>query len=136
MASLARIPFSSYEQKQIGSLTGWMLFFSIVHFVGGLGAGIFGILGMLVVVTQMSASAAFAVLNGLQMLMVLAIAVALLAEAVTVLMARSALSEMLSTDTHDQALLSQALARLKVFPIRKPSDSRWVSSNGLLHSTS
>jgi hypothetical protein len=115
MASVARIPFTPFEVKTIGSMNGWMMFFAIVHFIAGLGSLLFGLLGMLGAMGLVAQSPALGIFQALQMMTLLAVAIVLLAEGGAVIMARASLSKMLSTDTHDQDLLSTAFARLKIF---------------------
>lgn len=115
MASVARIPFTPFEVKTIGSMNGWMMFFAIVHFIAGLGVLLFGLLATLGAMAFVAQSPALGIFKALQAVTMLGIAIVLLAEGGAVIMARASLSKMLSTDTHDQELLSTAFARLKVF---------------------
>jgi hypothetical protein len=115
MASVARIPFTPYEQKVVGSLTAWMIFFSVVHFLVGLvamGIGLLMCFGAIPLVQSEMAHGIFEALRGVAVVLA---GIVMLAEGAFVLLARSSFSKMLSTDTHDQALLSSGIARLKVF---------------------
>lgn len=115
MASIARIPFSQSDEAMINSMSGWMLFLAIVHFLGGaffLTCGCFGGIG---------AGASFAVspvgaaLLTLQMLSFLVLGVLLTVEGVMLVQARGALGAVVTSDQNDQELLSRAFNKLKLF---------------------
>ncbi len=115
MASLARIPFSPSDEAQINTLTGWMLFIAIIHFLGGaffLTCGCFGALGA---GGMMAISPAGGVLTIIQMLLMLILGVVLIIEGVMLVQGRSALSSVVTSDTGDQQYLSEAFKRLRFF---------------------
>lgn len=115
MASLARIPFSPADEQVINTLTGWMLFIAILHFLGGaffLTCGCFGAMGG---GAAMAFSPAGGILTILQMLLMLVLGVVLIVEGVLIVQGRSALSSVVTSDTGDQQYLSDAFKRLKFF---------------------
>ncbi len=115
MASLARIPFSPADEQQINTLTGWMLFMAIVHFLLGalcLTCGCFGALGG---GAMIQLNPAGGVLTILQMLIWLVLGVVLIIEGVMLVQGRSALASVVTSDTGDQQYLSDAFKRLKFF---------------------
>jgi hypothetical protein len=115
LASLARIPFSPSDEQQINTLTGWMLFMAILHFLGGaffLTCGCFGAMGG---GGMMAVSPAGGILTIIQMLLMLVLGVVLIIEGVMLVQGRSALSSVVTSDTGDQQYLSDAFKRLKFF---------------------
>jgi hypothetical protein len=115
MASLTRIPFSPSDDALIGSMNGWMMFAAVMHFIGGaffLICGCFAIFGTF---ATFSVSPIGGILSLLQMLSFAVLGIVLLGEGAAIVQARSAFAQVVATDTDDQAQLSTAFKRLKLF---------------------
>lgn len=115
MIAAARIPFTPADEQVIRQLGTWMTFVGVVHLL--LGAvfltcgGFFG----LSVPALLENTPFGAVLGGLQALLLAITALLSVVEGALLIQTRMALSGVLTSDSEDQALISRAIHRLKLF---------------------
>lgn len=111
----ARIPFSSADESAIRTLVGTMLFLLIVNFaVGGLGI-LGGCLSFLAVPTRLAIHPMAGVASLLTALCTLLYCIGMVGQGVLLVQTRTALEQVVQTDTRDQALLAEAFAKLRLF---------------------
>lgn len=123
--SVARIPFSTEDEGVLRQLSGWMLFIAIVHFVG---AGLLLLGGCCVLVggssvlagaSSMGPGAELGMGMGALFVVIAAFMAVLTAilifQGVLLVQARSDFNQVVQSDVSDQAYLTSAFRRLKLF---------------------
>lgn len=113
--SLARIPFTEADHQVIRTLNGWMLFLAIIHFIAAFFVLTCGCLATFGAVAAIAQTPLGGVFYTLQMMTLPVLGAVMLTEGIFVLQARSALGRLVDTDTDDQAELSAAFNKLKLF---------------------
>lgn len=111
----ARIPFTPADESAIRTLVGTMLFLMVVNFaVGGLGL-LGGCLSFLAVPEQLAQHPGAGIGALLTATCTFLYCAGMVGQGALLLQTRSALEQVVTTDTRDQALLEEAFAKLRLF---------------------
>lgn len=113
--STARIPFSSDDENAIRMLVATMLFLLVVNFlVGGLGL-LGGCISFVGVPARMALHPMAGVASIVTATCTFLYCAGMIGQGALLLQTRSALERVVTTDTHDQQLLGEAFAKLRLF---------------------